>query len=457
MYANQLKTIIFDYFLIEGVISYFRVCIVLFDYMEKRLLKLKTITHFLSSINEFMDKLSDFSKFKKDLDKVFINKDLINIARKSLNEMEMLKFEKSLAKKSCNEICNEGSPFCFAINSKMFSTYNQYIIREDSITDDIKPIHFNPYKNVKLRRRMRQLTVSLQRPFIFSDINKLTNINTDATEFRMTDGSDFNFKITDLKKVQQQPKETGRSYNKMNSIVVYSGRIEDKDSLNESILSISADDDSLSSINEEIMHRMTQEDFFQQRVTNTKIFYPNLFKDDTSQSKRINCVRAEHECDLKELEMRKLEYQVTFKNLFFEFSDNIFGDFIGPLISTAFFKRNNRPALNLNILEFNKLSKKIEKPQNKIKRTSIEIKTRKKHPSLNIKIEKRLFKNEKPRFSDKKPKKMFKSRHPSQNELTPNIIITNDVESDNSDDEFFRKFEKNKKKSINTLNNFDLN
>ena len=142
MYANQLKTIIFDYFLIEGVISYFRVCIVLFDYMEKRLLKLKTITHFLSSINEFMDKLSDFSKFKKDLDKVFINKDLINIARKSLNEMEMLKFEKSLAKKSCNEICNEGSPFCFAINSKMFSTYNQYIIREDSITDDIKPIHF---------------------------------------------------------------------------------------------------------------------------------------------------------------------------------------------------------------------------------------------------------------------------------------------------------------------------
>ena len=217
-----------------------------------------------------MDNLSDYKKFKADLDGVYINKDLINIARKSLNETETLKFEKSLAKKGGNEVCNENSPFCFAINSKMFSTYNNYVIREDSITEDIKPIYFNPYKHVKLRRRMRQLTISLQRPLMFSDINKLTSINVDSTEFRMTDGSDFHFRVTELKQVPIQD-DSGKSYNKMNSLVVYSGKIEDQDSLNDSMLKIS-EKDSLSSISDELLYRMTQEDFFNQRVTNTKIF-----------------------------------------------------------------------------------------------------------------------------------------------------------------------------------------
>ena len=37
----KLKTIIFDYFLIEGVNSYFRVCFVLFDYFYPYLIKTK--------------------------------------------------------------------------------------------------------------------------------------------------------------------------------------------------------------------------------------------------------------------------------------------------------------------------------------------------------------------------------------------------------------------------------
>ena len=71
--------------------------------MEKKLLKLKSITGFVSCINDFIENFIDYKTFKNDLDNVFINKDLLNVARKNLVSKETLKFEKSLAKKSKNE------------------------------------------------------------------------------------------------------------------------------------------------------------------------------------------------------------------------------------------------------------------------------------------------------------------------------------------------------------------
>ena len=86
---------ILDAFFAEGVVCYFRVCMVLFKFMEKSLLRINCMGEFLKFIESYITHEIDIKAFKDELRAFYINKNLVNHLRGSLVESETGKYHRS--------------------------------------------------------------------------------------------------------------------------------------------------------------------------------------------------------------------------------------------------------------------------------------------------------------------------------------------------------------------------
>lgn len=143
-----MKTIIFDYFLLEGVMAYFKVCIVIFGLVEDTLLKVSDLGEFFGFFDKYLAAYTDYVGFKTAYDSVFLNKELLGKARLTLIAKEMAIYQRTF-NHGASEKCNENSPYCFVKREEVFSEYVNYIVKDYNIVDNLKSAYFSPYNTDK--------------------------------------------------------------------------------------------------------------------------------------------------------------------------------------------------------------------------------------------------------------------------------------------------------------------
>lgn len=111
-YANQIKVVIFDYFLTEGITAFYKASIILFKAMESKLLKINNMETCIPFINEFISTYTNISHFRKQMNSLFICKDIIDKIRESLTDLETTRHNELSGLPNPNPKCDMKTPVC---------------------------------------------------------------------------------------------------------------------------------------------------------------------------------------------------------------------------------------------------------------------------------------------------------------------------------------------------------
>lgn len=138
---------------------------------------IKTFEEFIQLTNEFTDSFTDMDLFRRHLNSVFINKDIIDKIRKTLSRIENAKFRKRLLSSKPAENCNEETPYCFTGRESVCNDNMEFVLKIETLLSDIKTIYFNPYFGQKLTNKVSKLSQPVKVIQIPHDHRRYTEMN----------------------------------------------------------------------------------------------------------------------------------------------------------------------------------------------------------------------------------------------------------------------------------------
>lgn len=429
--------------MLEGVIAYFKVCIVIFGLVENLLLKITDFGEFFGFFDKFLVSYTDYAGFKTSLDSVFINKELLNKARFTLISKETILFKKSF-NNNATEKCNTNSPYCFVKKEEVFSEYVNFATKEYNIVDNLKASHFNPYAEPG-----NKIYYNSSALLFHSHFKEFSNDSKTKDNSKPEMGS-----MTDLGFVRNH-----NNFVNLTESLVHVGTKVKSDQLLED-MSIPTDRLKESVAPSESMDSPSKNVEIDDKepiynVKNTAHIKPiNLA---TNIDRNVLCIRSNHVCEFSVLDRQKKEHMQLIKTNFLNSSSKQFEEYIGPFITNLYYKKRSRYAIKLNKIDFVDNSSRLN-INYRIKRTSFEIRKRHRFISMDYSpnvgsqpLDKETFLN----IFKNKPKKeiLVKTKDKSKQDLK--IDLLNDEQAEKSDEEFLSKFKAKYKTSI--LKSFLIN
>lgn len=106
--------------------------------MAPKLLKIKNMEDFIVLVNKFIRTLTDISLFRRQMNLLYLNKDIIDQIRKNLAEIESSKVD-MLINQKLNEKCDISSPFCLRNYDKTSNRGSGFILRTNDLVANLKP------------------------------------------------------------------------------------------------------------------------------------------------------------------------------------------------------------------------------------------------------------------------------------------------------------------------------
>lgn len=148
----RLTTTIFDQFLVEGIILYFRLMFVVFQetkfFLDDK--KCNSMNDYVVFFRDYLKNKSKVKDIQKKMGGIFLNTELIHFLRRHVINKEYRKFiSQRRNKKITSRICKKNVPLCFEVMDDFFPKDNNFIMKTNNFLINLKPNYFNPFKIVR--------------------------------------------------------------------------------------------------------------------------------------------------------------------------------------------------------------------------------------------------------------------------------------------------------------------
>ena len=420
----------------EGVIAYFKVCIIVFGLVQDTLLKITDMGEVFGFFDKYFDEFDDYAGFKAAMDYLFINKELLNKARVTLIAKETTLYKKTF-NKNASERCNANSPYCFVKHEEVFSEHANFVLKEYNIVDNIKAGYFDPYTDSK-----RRASKSNDEERLHARMHRQTDLAQHYQDSKALQKSSTNLR-------------GGKSHQRLfiSPIKTEKQSFSKKDSGGVEIDSLPTDRLKDSLLPADSIDSPAKRDSPEEKdPVYTK--YSKLMTKPIDIAKNTDrhvlCVRTTHTCEFSVLDRQKQEHMNLIRQNFIYNSTKLFDDCVGPFIANLYSKKPSRFAIKLHQIHLPNESRRA-KLNYRIKRTSFEIKKRKRFLSVEVcsktnlgTIDKETFLNI---FKDKANRKITVKPKPGTVQDVE-IDVDDDAQQYKSDEEFLGKYHARYKPSI---------
>lgn len=118
----------------------------IFKYIEEDCKKIKEMGDFVIQYERVLSKLTNFNKFKREVEKLYLDCKLLDNLRAQCTRYHQDKhFNTPLYKNPNQERCQASFPFCFIARGEQFANDSNLIIREQDPLSNLVLNYFNPF------------------------------------------------------------------------------------------------------------------------------------------------------------------------------------------------------------------------------------------------------------------------------------------------------------------------
>lgn len=432
--VNKLRTLFFDYFIIEGSSCFFKISLVLFELLSDRLKYAIDKTDFAALMTVYIKKVKNIEKFRELIQDTYINKHIIERVRSKLTKQMIQKHKTDFQRLNCFN-CDDFEDFCFTnitFIPKKETHQPAFIIKGDELLDNLKFNFYRPFFEFKLKKKVTKLTLPIE---TIEKINNLIEQNNSETSVMESD----TYEEEELEEIQSATFNKNKRKTSFANILKMIKNDEDigqykldfKKREKGQVLSYVKKNKDIDEINTD-----PNESFFKAKI-DILLFKPN----------DVLCVRNRHTCYLKKIEREREVLRKERKRKFFKKSNKKLFIYLGEIIKNIILFKESRSHIsdseNSKLLPIQRF-----KPIYRLKRTSFELTKPKKFYSLEVSrnndfIQENGDNNVLDQYylmEDKKLRKSFDRSNIASNELDLLAI-----------DNFFDTFDKQYKFGVETI------